>query len=355
MKVGGSRMRRKISRRDFMIQGSGAVIGAGFALKTGHPEIRSAGSSRVIEVSHPGAVPRGREVDPVVTKRMLKAGLERLTGLKQPWARFIKPDDRIGLKINTLGRPLLFTHHELIRAVSEDLLAFGVKPENIIVWDRYETHMADCDFSFNTSGEGITCYGTEALKADDSRFDPEHFYESKLDRADQRAEGRTASYLSRIFTRECDKFINLAILKDHGLAGVTLTLKNLAYGLCDNNRRFHGPDCIGPFISEFCMLPMVRDKVVLHMIDGLEACYDQGPRPRNPKVIYPQNTLWIGTDPVSLDAVGFRVINAKRRTEGIPPLEETGRPLDHISLAAKLGLGIDDPEKIRVVKVDLGG
>jgi len=348
-------MKKKISRRDFMIQGSGAVIGAGFAFKSGRPGSRPAVESRVIEVSHPGAVPRGREIDPAVTKQMLKAGMEGLTGSKQPWAHFIKPEDRVGLKINTLGRPLLYTHHELIQAVSEELLAFGVKPENIIVWDRFETHMADCDFSFNTSGEGITCYGTEALETDNNRFDPEFVYESSRDRADRRAEGRTASYLSRIFTRECDKVINLAILKDHGLAGVTLTLKNLAYGLCDNNRRFHGPECIGPFISEFCALPIVRNKVVLHMIDGLEACYDQGPRPQNPRVIYPQNTLWLGTDPVALDAVGYRVINAKRRAEGVPSLEETGRPLDHISLAAKLGVGIDDPGKIRRIKIELGG
>lgn len=348
-------MTRKISRRDFMIQGSGAVIGAGFAFKSARAGKPPAVGSRVIEVSHPGAVPRGREVDPAVVKQMLKAGMEGLTGSAQPWAHFIDPKDRVGLKINTLGRPLLYTHHELIQAVSDDLIAYGVKPEHIIVWDRYESHMADCEFTFNTSGEGIPCYGTEALEADHNRFDPEFVYESSRDRADQRAEGRTASYLSRIFTQECDKVINLAILKDHGLAGVTLTLKNLAYGLCDNNRRFHGPEFIGPFISEFCALPMVRKKVVLHMIDGLEACYDQGPRPRNPKVIYPQNSLWLGTDPVALDAVGFRVINAKRRAEGVPPLEETGRPLDHIGLAAKLGLGTDDPEKIQQVKIDLGG
>ena len=86
------------------------------------------------------------------------------------------------------------------------------------------------------------------------------------------------------------------------------------------------------------------------MIDGLEACYDQGPCPRNPKVIYSQNTLWIGTDPVALDTIGLNVINAKRGKEGLPSLEETRRPADHIELAAKKGLGVNDLTRIKVLK-----
>jgi len=350
-------MNHRINRREFMKKGATAALGAGLAAKAGlgrGPEAPAA-SSRVIEVFHPGAVAAGRKVDLEAVREMVRKGMSALTGAENPWAQFIKPTDRVGLKINTLGRPLLYTHHELIKAVADDIAALGVPPKNIIVWDRYEDQMKDCEFTFNTTDESIyMCYGTEALDEANSRFDPELTYISEFDNPRQRDGESTASRFSRIFTRETDKVINMAILKDHGMSGVTLCLKNLAYGLCDNNRRFHGPAVIGPFLAGFCAHPEVRKKVVLHMIDGLEACYDQGPAPRNPRVIWPANTLWLGTDPVALDAVGFRVIDDKRKAEGLLPLKVTGRPCDHIELAAAKGVGVADFDRIKLERITLG-
>jgi len=40
--------------------------------------------------------------------------------------------------------------------------------------------------------------------------------------------------------------------------------------------------------------------------------------------------------------------------KGINPLEESGRPTDHIELSAKKGLGISDLKKIKVQKIKLG-
>lgn len=347
-------MGKKMNRREFMIKGSSAVVGAGLAVKSGLAFGRTGNQEvRILEVIRPGAVTEGRKVDVSIVTEMLRKGMTALTGSKTPWAEFLKPSDRVGLKINTLGRPLLYTHHELIRATVEELKAFGVKENNIIVWDRYETHMRDCKFSFNDSDQSCRVYGTDALDESVMRYDPDVVYESDFDNPKQREGGSTVSRFSSIFTRECDKVINMAILKDHGLSGVTLTLKNLAYGLCDNNGRFHGPQHIGPFISSFCARPEVGKKVVLHMIDGLEACYDQGPAPRNPKVIYAADTLWLGTDPVAMDAVGRKVIDAKRKREGLAPIKESGRPWDHIELAEKKGLGTCDLEKIKVETLKL--
>ena len=350
-------MTDRFNRREFMKKGATAALGAGLAVKAGFGRGigQDAATSRVVEVVRPGAVAAGRKVDAEAVKLMLRRGMAALTGAKNPWAEFIKPSDRVGLKINTLGRPLLFTHPELIQAVAADLVALGVPPKNIIVWDRYEDQMRDCRFTFNTTDESVyMCYGTEALDEANNRFDSELNYVSELDNPRQREGGSTASRFSRIFSKECDKVINMAILKDHGLSGVTLCLKNLAYGLCDNNGRFHGPAVIGPFIADFCAHPEVRKKVVLHMIDGLEACYDQGPAPRNPRVIWSADTLWLGTDPVALDAVGFKVIDDKRKAVGVAALKDTGRPCDHIELAARKGVGIADLGRIKVERIALG-
>lgn len=350
-------MSKRINRRDFMRQSATAALGAGLAVKAGFGRAADApaAAARVVEVFHPGAATPAREVNLEAVREMVRRGMSALTGAKNPWAEFIKPSDRVGLKINTLGRPLLYTHHELIKAVADDIAALGVPPKNIIVWDRFEDQMQACKFTFNRTDESAyMCYGTEALDAANDKFDSGLTYVSELDNPRQRDNGSTASRFSRIFSRETDKVINLAILKDHGLSAVTLCLKNLAYGLCDNNRRFHGPAFIGPFLADFCAHPEVRKKVVLHMIDGIEACYDQGPAPRNPRVIWPANTLWLGTDPVALDAVGFRAIDEKRKAEGQPSLKDTGRPCDHIELAAAKGVGVADLDRIRIERVSLG-
>ncbi len=350
-------MKNRMNRREFMIKGSSAVIGAGLAANAGpvfgRPAV-DAGSGRVVEAVHPGAVLADRKIDPAIARKMLRRGMEALTGSSNPLGKYIAPSDRVGLKINTLGRPLLYTHHELIAAMIAELMDFGVKENAIIVWDRYETQMRDCNFEFNTSDRGVRVFGTDGLEATVRRYDPEVAYVSDLDNPDQRQDGSTVSRLSTIFTKDCDKIINMAILKDHGMSGVTLTLKNLAYGLCDNNRRFHGPKHIGPFMADFCARPDVRKKVVLHLVDGLEACYDQGPAPRNPRVIYAANTLWLGTDPVALDAVGRAAIDTKRKQEGLVPIKETGRAWDHIELAAQKGLGVADPDRIKIERIGLG-
>jgi uncharacterized protein (DUF362 family) len=280
--------------------------------------------------------------------------MQALAGEDRPWPRFIGPKDRIGLKINTLGRPLLYTHHELVLALIEELVDFGVKENNIIVWDRFESHMSACKFKFNTSNDGVRYYGTESESGEKMRYDSSLVYNPRPD-APKRPDPQdgAASRFSEIFTKDCDKIINMAILKDHGLSGVTLCLKNLAYGLTDNNSRFHGSLKIGPFIADICAYDQVKKKVVLHMIDALEGCYDGGPAPRDHGVIFAPKILWLGTDPVSLDTIGLGAIEAKRKEKGLLSLAESGNPADHIGLAAKKGLGIADAKRIDLIKINL--
>jgi len=354
-KIQEDKVKDKIDRREFIKKSSSVVLGAGVAFGSGFKlGAQDTQTAKVVEVKHSKVLQPGRILDPEIVRNMVREGIKNLTGSENPWAQFLSPEDRIGLKISTLGRPLLFTHHELIQAVVDEIKEFGIKKNNIIVWDRFEKHMTDCEFEFNTTGEGVRCYGTittEQLISD--RLDKDAVYSSENDNPEKREEGGADSYFSKIFTQECDKIINMPILKDHGLCGVTLSLKNLAYGLCENNARFHGPAHIGPFIADFCALPEVREKVVLHILDGLEACYDRGPRPRNLRSLFAPKTIWLSPDPVALDAVGLKAIQTERKYRAHRTLEEEGRPLDHIELAAKKGVGVSDLNRIKLEKIEL--
>lgn len=354
-------MKKRLTRREFMALSSTAVVGAGLSFKTGCRH--SSGLSergQVVEVKNANAVLDSREVDNAVVRQMLKSGMAKLTEQKQPWSRFFSPQERIGLKINTLGRPLLYTHHELIQAVIDELTEFGVPPNNIIVWDRWEHHMLDCRFDLNTSGDGVRYYGAQNSK-DESvfRWDPDVAYTSEFDDPEDRWEEGTSSPFSSIFTQDCDKIINMPILKDHGNSGITFCLKNIAYGISTNNSRFHKPAYISCFISDFCAQSQVMDKVVLHIGDGLEGCYDRGPVPTSVRELFTPNTLWLGTDPVAMDTIARSVIDETRLEKNLPSVKDTPgyyegmRPTDHIEMAAQKGAGICDPERILVEKIVL--
>jgi uncharacterized protein (DUF362 family) len=311
-------------------------------------------STSIVEVKHSEVMMEERMVNVDIAREMLRAGMKSLTGSDNPWAHFLNPDERIGLKISTLGRPILFTHHGLLQALSDELKEYGVKEDNIIIWDRYERHMEDCGFELSREAGKIKCYGTISSGKEQDLIDNGVFFESHFDNPEKREESGTRSYFSKIFTQHCDKVINLPVIKDHRLSGVTLTLKNIAYGVCENNSRFHGASHIGPYIADVCALPRVREKVVLHILDGLEACYDQGPRPRQLRALFSPQSLWFGTDPVALDSVGFQLIDRERKYKALPSLEKDGRPIDHIALAAKKGLGVNDLNRIKIAKILLG-
>lgn len=344
-----------MNRREFMKKGSAAALGAGLAMKTGFSsDVFQEESARVIEVKHSEVLMEERLINVDIAREMLRAGMKSLTGMDNPWAQFIKPDERIGLKISTLGRPILFTHHGLLQALVKELEEYGIRKDNIIIWDRFESHMEDCDFDINRKRGKVKCYGTIASNKEGDLIDEEVFFESDFDNPEKREESGTRSYFSKLFSQHCDKIINLPVLKDHRLSGVTLCLKNVAYGICENNSRFHGEEHIGPFIADLCAHPQVREKVVLHILDGLEGCYDQGPRPRLLRALFLPKSLWFGTDPVAIDALGLQRIDRERKFKALPSLQEDGRPIDHIALAAKRGLGVSDLARIKVEKISMG-
>ena len=115
-------------------------------------------------------------------------------------------------------------------------------------------------------------------------------------------EGKS-SYFTKIVTETVTKIVNVPILKNAG-ATTTCCLKNLSYGSLSNTSRLH--KLWMKSVAEPCAFPVLRDKVVLNIVDGLQACYDGGPG-ANPKFIYDANVLLFGTDPVAVDAVAHDI------------------------------------------------
>jgi uncharacterized protein (DUF362 family) len=171
--------------------------------------------------------------------------------------------------------------------------------------------------------------------------------------------------VARFLTRDVNKLINLPVLKDHQSAGVTLALKNLSHGFVNNCWRSHSTPTLnacGAFIPAVVNLPVIRQKTVLHILDGIKGLYHGGPG-ADPRFVWEHKTLYFATDPVALDRIGWQAIDGKRRQAGMSAVAEAApdpprsnfvrRQPEHVEIAGALGLGEWDDKKIDLQRFEL--
>jgi hypothetical protein len=116
----------------------------------------------------------------------------------------------------------------------------------------------------------------------------------------------------------------------------------------DNWRRFVKDPYFGnPYLAEIYADPMVRDKVVLTIMDALDVQFAGGPFP-NPNFTRPYGTIFASRDPVAIDATAMRVIDEYRVANKLPQVAPVA---GHVESAASMGLGNFDEDSIEQVRV----
>ncbi len=314
----------------------------------------------VAEVHLPGAT---RDLQPVpgTGRRMLEAGLRALTGEKDPrdaLRRFVTPGERVGIKFNPVGHRVSGTTPEVIGALVDLLERAGIPRRDMLVWHRFNDEWAQA-YKPEEAHPGVEAYLLNWFIPRDGRntpggferWDESVFYEADVSLPDEQNyleemfHGGTRSEFPLILTRSgaqggVDKVINVPSLKHHGSCFITLALKNLAFGSTTNCPRGHL--FIERYIPEVCAFPPLRDKAVLHVLDGLRGQYDRGPAPA-PQFVWPHERLYLASDPVALDSVGFDVLLARQLEAGrLTPdkAEEKRRRHYGLAVAENLGLGV---------------
>jgi uncharacterized protein (DUF362 family) len=252
----------------------------------------------------------------------------------EAWKRLARPNEVIGLKVNCLAGRGISTSVPLVEAICERLKQAGVAAKNIVIWDRLSSDLESAGFRVATSPGGTRCLGNDVLG-----------YEEDLT-----IHGSAASLMARALTRVCDAVINLPVLKDHGIVGVTMALKNL-FGGIHNPNKYH-VDVGDPYVADVYMMPPIRQKVRLTICDAITAQYEGGPS-FMPHWTWPQNALLVASDPVALDYTGWRIIERKRAEKGLKSLKEMKREPTYIATAADAAhrIGANDPARIQVVEV----
>jgi hypothetical protein len=149
-----------------------------------------------------------------------------------------------------------------------------------------------------------------------------------------------------LLTTRLTKIVNMASYKNMG-DGISMACKNLGYGSICNTGRLHEPLFLNA-CTEVLAAPVLRDKLVLNITDGIRGQYEGGPD-KNARFVYPNHSLYFATDPFALDMICHREMVAKRKEMGIKVNEH---PIftEYLRYGEKLDLGLVSPGKIQLVQ-----
>jgi uncharacterized protein (DUF362 family) len=296
------------------------------------------GKSRVVIIKSPGVISSSGKVDETILAQMANRGLCLLTSeskTEDALKHYFQPNDRVGLKVNCLAGLMASTHPEMAAVVAGLLRKAEFKAKNIITWDRSSHELKEVGFPLNTTGGDFLCFGTDTQGVGYSNWLIDH--------------KNIGSLLSRVVEELTNAQVNLPVLKDHNLSGVTCSLKNW-FGAIHNPNKYHENGC-NPYIADLNTVPQIREQNKLVICDALRVQFNGGPSYHRQ---WADNFggIILGDDPVAVDFVGYQIIDRLRIKSGLPSLEKAGRRPEHIFTAAddEHQLGKANSEEIEIVE-----
>lgn len=282
-------MAKVITRRDFIRGSTFAVLGAAI----GFPS-QQAKKTRIVLIRHPDALDENSRFNEKIIQQMLDEAVMTLLDQKNPvkaFQKLVKPGEIVGIKSNVWS--YLPTPAELEQAIERRLIDAGVKKEDISIDDH-----------------GV-------------RRNP-------------------------IFLK-ATSLINVRPLRTHYLAGVSGCMKN--YIMFAKSQPAYHPNSCAELGSLF-YLPQVKGKTRLNILSALTPQFHgRGPHHFSRRYVWSYKGLIVGQDPVAVDAIGLRLLMAKRteqlgKARAVPPVPR------HVQVAdIKHKLGTSDLNKIELIKL----
>ena len=331
-----------VDRRTFLRQVGTGVLGAsvcgGMTGVEGLPRLSSAAAAvpaRVGVFTDPG-VRAAHGLDAERVRALLEKAIAAAFSTRdavQGIRSALRAGDVVGIKLNCLAGPPLSPSLELLDALTGLLGRAGVPTERIVYFERAERDLMKGGLPVRHEGQGPLFLGHDS---------PGAGYEPEVE-----ISGAVGSCLSRIVTRRIQVLISLGVLKDHNLAGVAGSMKNL-FGVIHNPNKFHDNHC-DPYVADVLAFPAVASRLRLAILDGLSAQCEGGPG-YVPAHAWPFNGILASRDCVALDRVAADLLDRQRKVQGLPSLEKSGRPPRWLQTAAKRGLGIADLARIQVIR-----
>lgn len=302
------------------------------------------------------------KTNPRVVKAMVDRLVLAVTGqpdVGKAWGSLVAPNDKVGIKISAAGGELFTTHHDLVTAIVDGLVAAGHPRGSIVVWDRSLE---------GTKGAGYKKSDGFDLKSIAPRagYDLKEVFTAPLlgklvwgdvDYVSDKGKSiplsdtentSNVSHFANILTSDVTKIINVPVMSNSTTNGIAGCLYNVTIPNIDNWRRF---SMGAPFGAESIAMiyanPVISQKVVLNIMDGLVAQYGGGPAAQ-PNFAVQHATIYASKDPVALDTIALKRLEDLRSKSNFPPI---GRLASYVQTATAVGLGNSDMSHIEVKHV----
>jgi uncharacterized protein (DUF362 family) len=314
--------------------------------------------ARVVIVEDSRAIdafrPRPERIREMVSEGI--TNLTRTTSVTDGWRTLVSTQDVVGIKVFSTPGANSGTRPAVVAAVVEELLAAGVAPRKIIVWDRSLTELRLAGFF-----ELATRYGIRVAASQQAGFDENAYYDTPLpgtliwgDLEFGKKGGSVGrkSFVTKLLTQDVSKIINITPLLNHDLAGVTGNLYSLAMGSVDNTVRFEKEaDHLAQAVPEIYALTNLSDHVVLNITDAL-ICQYEGEERGLLHYSAVLNQLRFSRDPVALDLLSLKELDAQRRAANAPKVKPNPDLYDN---AALLWLGVANTNQIDIEMLKMPG
>jgi uncharacterized protein (DUF362 family) len=300
------------------------------------------------------------KTNPHIVREMVNRLVLAVTGqpdIAKAWGSLVSPSDRVGIKISAAGGELFTTHHDIVNAIVDGLAAAGHPRGSIIVWDRSLGGIKEAGYR-----PGVDGYQVKAVAPHDG-YDAKATLSAslagKLVWGDFEYVGDTGkmplfadaeatsnvSHFSKIISSEVDKVINVPVMSVSETNGIAGCIYNMTIPNIDNWRRFAQGSRFGAeSLAEIYANPLIANKVVFNLMDGLIAQYAGGPQPQ-PNYAVHHATLYASRDPVALDAVALKRLEEWRKRGSLRPV---GPVAAYIDFASQLGLGNSATNRIEI-------
>lgn len=284
-----------MTRRDFIKAASVVPLaGALIPALNGQPAQAAAEKVKVVLIRDKDALDASGTPNADVIQRMLDEAVTTLLGEKDPvkaWKTIIRPEDTVGIKTNTWN--YIPTTTQVEQAIKRRVLDAGVPEGRISIDDR-----------------GV---------------------------------------LTNPIFKEATAFVNARPARAHHWSGMGSLIKNYIM-FTPNPSAWHGDTCAD--LAKIWDLPHVKGRTRLNVLVMLTPLFHAiGPHNYSKEYVWEYKGLIVSRDPVSADATGLRVLEARRKEffGEDKPMQPTPH---HIFLAdTRHHLGVSGEDRIELVKL----
>lgn len=275
------------------------------------------------------------------------------------------PKKKVGLKIYADSGPGLATPLGMVKGMVAALRKRGFSNQDIFLVGLNALRLRMTGYLPSLVSGETPFAGNPVYVLESGRYyDPVWFYDSPLPQrfdpifAEQQTKGVSAestkdqdrkSFLATPLFLDADFWINMPVYTDHPTLGINGALVNATLWNASNTARFFRSPANAPAaVAEMSAIPELRQTWMFTIASLQHYQFIGGPF-FNSLYTVSEPLVWLGTDPVLMDALVREKINAHRKKAGFDVVDEEIRTLE---FAESLGVGTTRTKDANIVRVN---